>query len=167
MVVDSDTAHFVATYIEDDGPYPTNEAAFCAGFSAAVEWFSNNQVRMDRTNYMAMSRRCSTLWRQAGLGAAARVTINMANIASAAQGHINDIARMNYDLRKVTRANAIEDWDGQGLLDAAGVAHGIFHALSAAEQATLLDEISDALTKAILQAAKEYLRHPPRSKFRR
>lgn len=41
-VVDSDTGHFVDTYIADDGPYRTEREAQLAGLSAAGQWFMDN-----------------------------------------------------------------------------------------------------------------------------
>ncbi len=45
-VVDSDSAHFVDTLSKDDGPYDSEDAARCAGASAAANWAMNNGVRI-------------------------------------------------------------------------------------------------------------------------
>ena len=50
--IDCDSASFTDTYVVDDGPYPSEEAAMQAGMNAASQWMADN----DYTDYEVDNR---------------------------------------------------------------------------------------------------------------
>ena len=47
VVVDCDSAGFVADYTTDDGPYDSEDEAWTAGHDAGMEWCYTNEVNPD------------------------------------------------------------------------------------------------------------------------
>ena len=47
IVIDCNTASFVETHTEDDGPYPTERDAAIAGIGAIIEWCCENNVEIE------------------------------------------------------------------------------------------------------------------------